>query len=49
MALKAIKVRLDSKYVTQHEFRPVKMLVYGAVALTLTGFLGALVALITRS
>ena len=48
-SVESIKLRLDWKYVTQHEFRPVKMLVYGAVALTLTGLLTAIIALVTKT
>jgi hypothetical protein len=41
-----IKVKLESKYVTQTEFEPVKRIVYGLVGLILVAVVGSLLGLI---
>lgn len=46
--IKDIKSKLESDYVTQEEFRPIRNLVYGMVSLVLTGVLGALVSLVLK-
>lgn len=43
-----IKERLDTKFVTKDEFRPVKNIVYGMVTIILTAVIGAIVALVIR-
>jgi hypothetical protein len=43
-----IKKKLESDYVTRAEFTPVQRVVYGLVALLLTGVGGALLALVLR-
>ena len=43
-----IKAKLDKKYVTQEEFRPVKLLVFGVTGLMLTAVIVALLALVLR-
>jgi len=47
--VESIEVRLDEKYVTQDSFRPVRIIVYGAVGLVLTAAGSAVVALIIGS
>lgn len=47
--LAEIKTRLDTKYVTAEAFDPVKRLVYGLVALLLTGVVGGVLALILKA
>jgi len=44
--LDEIKEKLEKKYVTAEEFKPVKIVVYGMVALILTTVMGALIGLI---
>lgn len=44
----ALKLKLEKNYVNQQEFFPVKRLVYGAIALILTGVFGGLLALVIR-
>lgn len=46
--VKDIKDKLESHYVTTEEFDPIKKIVYGIVALVLTGVVGALLALVIR-
>ena len=46
--LDEIKKKLELKYVTAEEFKPIKMLVYGLVALILTSVFGALVAMVVK-
>lgn len=46
--VKDIKDKLESHYVTNEEFDPIKKIVYGIVALVLTGVVGALLALVIR-
>jgi hypothetical protein len=41
--------KLDSNYVTQSEFKPVKMIVYGLAGTILAGVVAALLALVLRS
>lgn len=41
-----IKLQLESKYVTQVEFDPVKKVVYGLVGLILVAVAGAIIALV---
>ena len=41
-AVKEIKNQLQTHYVTQDEFRPIRMLIYGMVGLMLTSIVGAL-------
>lgn len=43
-----IKRMVESKYVTQDQFWPVKTIAYGLVTFILIGFMGALVALVWR-
>jgi hypothetical protein len=47
--LAEIKVKLDRKYVTQTEFKPVKSIVYGAVGVILVTVIGALITLVITS
>lgn len=42
-------VMVSDKYVTKVEFEPVKRVVYGLVALVLTGVITALIALVVQS
>lgn len=49
--LKSINSKLDSlngMFVTQDQFTPVRNIVYGLVALIMTSFLGAVIALVIR-
>lgn len=46
--LEKVETSLKTGYVTQAEFRPVHSLVFGGVALVLTGVFGALIALVVR-
>lgn len=41
-----IKNTLKADYVTREEFSPIKSIIYGLVALLLTGIVGALIALV---
>jgi hypothetical protein len=43
-----IKVKLESEYVTQDEFEPVKKIVYGMVGVILLAVIGALITLVLR-
>lgn len=43
-----IKNKLYADYVTKDEFDPIKKLVYGVVAIVLTGVMGALLALVVN-
>ena len=43
-----INKKLDDKYVTKEEFKPIKNLVYGFVALALSAIIAALLALIIK-
>ena len=47
--MKSLSNTLKTNYVTRTEFQPVKLLVYGFVALMLTGVVGALMTLVIRS
>lgn len=40
-----IKEKLDEKYVTQDEFKPVKAIVYGMVGLILVAVIGYIISL----
>jgi len=44
-----INDKLDKKYVTHEEFKPIKLVVYGLVGAILTSFAGAMIALIIRA
>lgn len=44
--LDSIIDKLDQNYVTKAEFAPVRVIVYGAVGLMLTGIFGALIGLV---
>lgn len=44
-----IKENLQKQYVTKDQFDPVRNLVYGVVALLLTGFMGTLVTIVFKS
>lgn len=44
--VKDIEQKLEMKYVSQDEFKPVKSIVFGMVALILTSVVGALLTLI---
>jgi hypothetical protein len=46
--LDEIKLKLEKNYVTAEEFKPVKTIVYGMVALILTGVVTALIALVLK-
>lgn len=46
--VKEIKKKLESEYVTQDEFDPIRRVVYGMVGLVLLSVLGAIVALVLR-
>lgn len=43
-----VKRKLEADYITRTEFDPVKKIVYGLVALVLTGVIGALITLIIK-
>jgi tetrahydromethanopterin S-methyltransferase subunit B len=43
-----INEKLDGRYVTVDRFRPVEKLAYGAAAVILLGFLGAIIALVVK-
>lgn len=47
-AIKEIQNDLDSKYVTQSEFWPVKTIVYAGAGIILTSVFGGLIALVLR-
>ena len=44
--IKGINKALDTKYVTQHQFKPVARIVYGLVGTALASIAGALYALV---
>lgn len=46
--LEEIKAKLENKYVTAEEFKPVKSIVYSMVAIILTSVVGALIALVVK-
>lgn len=46
--MEVINKRLESSYVTQDQFTPVRNIVYGLVALIMTSFIGAVIALVIR-
>lgn len=46
--VKDIEEKLEKKYVSQEEFKPVKSIVYGMVTLILTAVVGALIALVIQ-
>ena len=46
--LKEINNKLDQKYVTHDEFRPIQKIVYGLVGTVLLAFLGGVIALILK-
>jgi ABC-type phosphate transport system permease subunit len=46
--LDEIKLKLEKNYVTAEEFKPVKTIVYGMVALILTSVVVALIALVVK-
>lgn len=48
VAVNTINTKLEKEYVTQEQFAPIKSIVYGMVALILTGVVGALLALIIK-
>jgi hypothetical protein len=43
-----IDIRLEKDYITKDEFDPIKKIVYGTVAILLTGVIVALLALVIR-
>jgi hypothetical protein len=43
-----IKHKMESDYVTQEEFKPIRNIVYGMVSLVLTGVVGALITLVIK-
>ncbi len=43
-----IENQVGSSYVTKDEFEPIKRVVYGMVALILTGVVGGLIALVVK-
>ena len=45
-AVLEIKSKMETHYVTQNEFRPVKSIVYGLVGLILTSVVIALIAMV---
>ena len=47
--LEGIEDKLDHKYVSKEEFRPVRMIVYGSVGAILLVVVGALMAVILES
>ena len=47
--LDEIKAKLEKNYVTSEEFKPVKTIVYGMVALVLTTVVGGIVALVVKN
>lgn len=44
-----INSKLDNKVVTQEEFKPVKLLVYGGTAAVLMGFVGAVITMVVKA
>jgi len=46
--VKRIEQNLEKRYVTQEEFRPVRALMDGFVGLIMTGFIGAVIALVFK-
>jgi len=46
--LKNVNTKLESKYVTQDQFEPIKKLVYGMVSIVLVAVVGAIVALVIK-
>ena len=46
--VKEIKDKLESNYVTMSEFKPIKAIVYGMVAIVLTTVFGALIMLVVK-
>ena len=49
VAVDDIKRRLNEKYVTMDEFKPIRAIVYGFVGIVLTGVVVAIVALVVKS
>ena len=46
--IQSLEMRVDGHFITREEFEPIKRLVYGMVAVVLTGVFGALLALVLR-
>jgi ABC-type phosphate transport system permease subunit len=44
-----LNTKLESKYVTQDEFDPIKKLTYGLVALILTSVVGTVISIVVNS
>lgn len=44
--VRIIHEKLEGNYVTQLEFKPVRMIVYGMCAILLTGVIGAIIKLV---
>lgn len=44
--LQSILDKLEKDYVTQDQFKPIKMIVYGGTGLALTAIVGALIKLV---
>ena len=46
LGINNLETKIENGYVSQTEFRPIRMLVYGAVGLMCTSVFGAMVALV---
>ena len=46
--LTEIKCKLDTAYVTQTEFKPIRQIVYGMVSVVLLSMVGAIIALVLK-
>lgn len=47
-SVKDVKLNLETKYVTQDEFKPIKALMYGLVGVILTSVIGSLILLVLK-
>lgn len=47
-AISDLSAKIDDNYITRQEFEPIRKLVYGLVALILTGVVGGLLTLIIQ-
>lgn len=48
-SLQEVRQMIDKKYVTQNEFKPIKLIVYGIVSICMGAVLTAIVALVVTA
>lgn len=49
VAVRNIENKLESQYVTQDEFEPIKRIVYGMISVILVAVIGAIVAIVVKT